>query len=122
MNIYTIYTQDNQEDSDPIIIKQGFSLIAAIFNIFWAVYHRMWLMAAITLGASAIPMLFQGNETYSVISSVCKIAIGITFGFMATEMREYTASARGFELTDIVSARNEAEAEMKFFERCHIGE
>ena len=42
MNIYYVYTDSKRQDSQLVLIKQGLSYAASIFNIFWTIYHKMW--------------------------------------------------------------------------------
>lgn len=119
MNIYSIYTKDQNKEEDPVIVRQGFSFVAAIFNGFWALYHRMWLFAFVTLAIDSIPIMFRHHHLYDELALVSRAAIALLFGFMATEMREYTLKSNGYELSDVVAAPSEAEAELKFFERSY---
>lgn len=121
MNIYSIYTKDQSDNDDDnqdhIMIRQGFSFVAAIFNVLWALYYRMWLFAVVAFSVDIIPALFRYHHLYDEIAFVTRIGLAITFGFMAPEMREYSARMRGYKLNDIIAAASEAEAELKFFER-----
>lgn len=119
MNIYSIFINNNDEDSEPIVVKQGFSIWAAVFNALWALYHRMWIIAAIAIMVDALPLLLVNHHLYDELSFVMRIAIALIFGFMAPEMREHTLKSRGYTLSDILVAASEPEAELKFFERSH---
>lgn len=119
MNIYSIYIKDQNKDDDPVVVRQGFSFVAAIFNGLWALYHRMWLFAFVTLAIDSIPIMFRHHHLYDELALVSRAAIALLFGFMATEMREYTLKSNGYELSDVVAAPSEAEAELKFFERSY---
>lgn len=119
MNIYSIYIKGNMDDSDPILVKQGFSFIAAIFNIFWSLYHRMWLFFMLGLIVSAIPSFFEGIHFFDRLIAVTQISTFLIFGFLNADMREYALEKSGYELYDVVVASDEKEAEMKFFARAH---
>lgn len=113
MNIYSVYTDSSKKESNPILIKQGFSFIAGVFNFAWALYYRMWFVAFLTMGASfLISALSISNIAYSI-----NIAILFLFGFFASEMREHHAKRKGLELSDIVLAHNEEEAEVRYYMR-----
>lgn len=121
MNIYSIFTNNSDEDSEPIIVKQGFSIWAGIFNVLWALYHKMWIIAAFAVVLDAWPLLFLDNHYYDELAFVNRIGIFLIFGFMATEMREHNLKSKGYELSDVLVAPSEPEAELKFFERSHAG-
>jgi signal transduction histidine kinase len=115
MNIYSVYTDSSKKENNPILIKQGFSFIAGFFNFAWAFYNRMWFIAFLTLGINA---LISAIDISSIAYSM-NIAILFTFGFFASELREYYAKKNGFKLFDIILAHDEEEAEVKYYARAN---
>ena len=113
MNIYSVYADSSKKGNNPILIKQGFSLAAGFFNCAWALYHRMWFIAFLTLGAN---FLISALDTSSIAYSM-NIAILFLFGFFASELREHYAKRNGLELSDIILAQSEEEAEVKYYAR-----
>ena len=120
MNLYSIYASCGDKNSDPVIIKQGFSPIAGVFNLFWAVYHRMWLVVILVMIANFIIISFRETEVISLIGNLKYIVQFFSFGFFATEIREYYARRRGMQLDDIILAASEEEAELKYMTRTSI--
>jgi hypothetical protein len=122
MNIYSIYTYPNDgfKEQSPkkmgniLFIRQGFSVWAAIFNVFWAAYNKLWmifvLLIILTSIVSAVPV-------FHMVSVLLNIAFIFLFGFFAPEILEYYAQKRGYELADIVLAENEEVAEVKYLSR-----
>lgn len=110
MNIYSVYTDSSKKENTHILIKQGFSFIAGVFNCFWALYHKMWFIAFFTM----IVSLLAETLKISYIFYPVNIAILFIFGFFAGEIREHYAEKNGFELSDIILARDEEEAEVKY--------
>jgi hypothetical protein len=117
MHLYSIYTRSENKNLDLIIIKQGFSLSALIFNFFWAIYHKMWLVAGIIMVVNFIVFSFQDAENISMVEYLKYAAEFFAFGFFATELRELYAKKRGMELDDIILASSEEEAELKYMTR-----
>lgn len=117
MNLYSIYASCGDKNSDPVIIKQGFSPIAGVFNLFWAVYHRMWLVVILVMIANFIIISFRESEVISLIGNLKYVLQFFSFGFFATEIREYYARLRGMKLDDIILATSEEEAELKYMTR-----
>lgn len=120
MNLYSIYASCGDKNSDPVIIKQGFSPIAGVFNLFWAVYHRMWLVVILVMIANFIIISFRESEVISLIGNLKYVLQFFSFGFFATEIREYYARRRGMQLDDIILATSEEEAELKYMTRTSI--
>lgn len=114
MKIYSIYSKSAGDDTDPIIIKQGFSIWAAIFNVLWALYHRMWSIAAVTLFVAFSISYFQVVTELKQLAYLIDIATMAVFGFFASEIREFHAGLKGYELTDVIVAADDDEAEMKY--------
>lgn len=113
MNIYSVYADSSKKNKEPILIKQGFSFIAAFFNFFWVTYHKMWLIAISLLAISYL----LSSSTSSYIANCINFAILFIFGFFASDIREYYARKKGYNLSDVILASNEEEAEVKYFER-----
>ncbi|MCC8417128.1 MAG: DUF2628 domain-containing protein [Rickettsia endosymbiont of Bryobia graminum] len=115
MNIYSIYVNPDKKDNNFILVKQGFSLFAAVFNIFWALYHRMWLALIITL---ILNIAIFSVDSYN-LSNLTQIVIVLIFGFFGADMREYDLERKQYSLEDIILADSEIEAELKFLERAY---
>lgn len=113
MNIYSVYTDSSKKDNEVILIKQGFSFIAGFFNFFWALYHRMWLIAIFLMILSFV----ISADGPSFIAYCVNLVILFIFGFFASEIREYYAIKSGYNLSDIILASSEEEAEVKYIER-----
>jgi len=113
MNIYSVYTDSSENHKEPILIKQGFSFIVWFLSFFWAVYHKMWSVAFIMTLLS----LFLRYIDSSYIAYCINLAILFIFGFFASEIREYYALKKGHDLSDIILATNEEEAEIKYYSR-----
>lgn len=114
MNLYSIYTNNKSEDISPTIIKQGFSFWALVFNLFWAIYHKMWFVAGIVVLANLIVMQFAG---VALVGQVIQLFV---FGFFASEIREFYAKKQGLQLDDVILAGSEEEAEVKYVMRVGV--
>ena len=113
MNIYSVYIDSTKKETKPLLIKQGFSFLAIIFNYLWALYHKMWLIALITISINIIIK----NIEISHIAYSANIAILLLLGWFAPDLREYYAERKGFKLSDIILASSEEEAEVKYYMR-----
>src|SRR4051794_12930980 len=113
MNIYGIYVNPEQKDNNFVIIKDGFSLASAFFNVFWALYHSMWVPLIATLIFN-FAIVIIGYDTFLPIG---KIATMLVFGFLGNDMREYDLQWKKYRLQDVILASSAIEAELKFLER-----
>lgn len=113
MNIYAIYINPEQKSNNFIIVREGFSWRALLFNVFWAVYHKMWLalFLVIIINIIVTTINIQG------LVFISKLTIMLIFGFFASDIREYDLQRKNYRLRDVVFAQSEIEAELKFLER-----
>jgi hypothetical protein len=91
------------------IIKDGFSLPAAIFGGAWLIYHKVWTMLLLFLFLIPIKML-SGAVLAQIISS-------LFLGFFAADILEWHYKKHGYVLYDIISAYSEGEVEIKIYEK-----
>jgi hypothetical protein len=118
MQIYTVHiNKDNPEPlENAIFVKEGFSIYAAIFQGFWALYHKMWLCAAALI---VVNMCFIALEKYAIISSdmstILQLGVLVFIGFEANDWYRLSLRNRGYELFEIVSGKNLDEAQYRFF-------
>lgn len=118
MNIYTIHTKKNDKfnPENAIFIKEGFSLWAAIFQLFWAIYHGMWLCAAALFFAEMFFLILEKSAIMNELSvTVLNIGMFLLVGFCANDWRRSNLEKNGYELLDVVSAGNLNEAKQKFY-------
>jgi len=113
MNIYSIYINPQKKDNDFIIIKQGFSAFAGLLNVFWALYYKMWLPLIVTL-MFMIVILTINNTCLIYISKILMILI---YAFCNDDIREYDLERKNYRLGDVILAKSEIEAELKFLQR-----
>ena len=117
MHLYSIYVRSESKNSDFIIIKQGFSVWGSIFNFFWAIYHKMWIVATFIIMVNFAIILIYDAEKFSMIEYFKYVIQFFIFGFFATELREFYAEKQGMVLDDIILANSEEDAESKYMMR-----
>ncbi len=119
MKIFTVYIK--QESAEPIetatFIEEGFSLFAFMFNIFWALYHRMWLVAG---GVFLVNSLLSYAQLHGLLSAEGALIVNIgmltIIGFEASDWYQAALKRRGYILLDIVSGPNMEQAQQRFFD------
>lgn len=117
MNIYAIYVDPRKGSGSLITVPEGFSFSAAIFTIFWAIYHKMWKLTALTLAINIVIVSLQKNSLVGEFIPILNLAIMLIFGFLAGDFLEYSLQKKGYVLEDVVVCRSAVEAEMKYLER-----
>jgi hypothetical protein len=111
MKIYTIYCNNKLKDDRFIVLNEEFSFIAMFFNIFWALYYKMWKLLIVTL--VIIITLFTLLQSKLIVL----IAISLIFGFFAEFFREYDLQNSNYKIADIILASSKEEALSKCLSR-----
>lgn len=111
--IYSVYIK---KDSNPlenaIFIKQGFNFWAFIFNIIWALFNRLWLVAI---------ALFALNCVFVTIDSpamaLVSFLVNIWFGFEANNFKAAKLEKLGYINFDVVTGIDPLAAKQRFFDK-----
>lgn len=118
--IYTVHINPSETNAieKAVFIREGFNIFAFLFGMFWAAYHRMWLMAI----ALVIIMAFFGSaEELKWFDAASLAIIHLTFnfiiGFQANDLRRTHLSRRGYIMSDVVVSDNELRAQQRYFDR-----
>ena len=122
MKSYTVHRkrrtigQPNAEADATVFVREGFSWLAFFVPALWAIYHRLWLVllgyAVVALGCNA---LIAAAEFPGEVNVVASVAIHVLFAAEACDLRRWTLARRGFEVAAVIVAKNEIEAENRYF-------
>ncbi|RTL53925.1 MAG: DUF2628 domain-containing protein [Bradyrhizobiaceae bacterium] len=123
MAVYTVHAPasfgvDVRTTPDRIVfIRDGFYFWAFVAGLIWLVWHRLWLA---TLGYVVLVVLTQIVLTLLAVSSgaefVVFLLIAALLGLEAGSLWRWTLRRRKWRELGVVVARNEREAEQRFFE------
>lgn len=122
MKIYNIYLKkdsDNPVESVKVLREGGFHIWAGILHVIWALFHRMWFLAAILFIMMAT-MAYIGTLNVLAYEGVIFMRIGFFawVGFTANDWLAKNMEKKGYILTDVVSAETVFEAQKKYSESC----
>jgi hypothetical protein len=123
MKFFTVYM--NPEAKIPleslVFIPNRLSVWAAIFQAVWALYNRMWALAAILATVVAVCAYLRSEQVLSVESvRVVNFAVMAYIGFSASDLRERHLKSKGYVLMDVVAAKDEMEAQQRFLDQYFI--
>ncbi len=101
-----------------VFLKEGAAWVALFVPFFWALFHRMWIVAVLILAAA---MTFGTIAQWLHLSAFVTFTISSLINFLialeGNELRRWTLERKGHVLIGIVSANNLADCEQIFFER-----
>src|SRR5690554_759590 len=116
MKQYKIFTHPSGQQE---AVKQGWSWPGFCFGGFWALFKKMWGLAALILaGGFSIGFLLgfiMPLDAANLLTNIIALGIAIAIGVNGNQWREQNLRTRGFE-TDgaIVEAKNSDGAVAQF--------
>lgn len=115
MAVFRVFEHPTNDPDRTVFVREGFSGRAFVFSVLWALWHRMWAVAALLLAIFGSIMLVS---QYSVLSelfvSLLNLAAGLIFGFEAQALRAASLSRAGYREAALVAASGVEEAEIKY--------
>ncbi len=120
MRVYTVLVDPaaTDNDQDAVLLREGFSWPAALFTVLWALYHRLWLWAAILL---AVGTVLGAGAGWLGLDPVSRAAIQLGYlalvGLHANDWRRRRLAKRGYIFAGVAVGRNLVTAEQRFFDR-----
>lgn len=117
MAIYTVHIRASGPKPNLAVVKDGFSLWAAVFGFVWALFIGAWDVAIalfiIQSAATAlIPLLIHDPQ----VQGFAQFGMAVAVGFAANELRRVLLSWRGFEETSVAIAPDVEQAERRYFD------
>ena len=113
MHIYSIHIrrQDSHLDPDFALVKEGFSCPAFLFNIFWALWHRLWVVATALLTVSLIiTVIFEAIDLGSSVRTVLSVGWSVIIGMLANDVRRPFLKRDGYVEDGVALGKNSDEA------------
>lgn len=124
MAVYTVHAPasfgvDVRTMPDKIVfVRDGFYFWAFVAAIIWLVWHRLWLA---TLGYLLLMLIAEFALSAAGADAgtrlIVMLVVALLMGFEAGSLQRWTLSRRKWRQIGIVVARNERDAEQRFFER-----
>ena len=121
MAIYTIHVPDDAPDTltrgeRTVFVREGISLRAFVFGLFYLLWHRLWVAAAVWI------VLLAAITALGVVIHpplACLVALlGLMHLFLAVEgpdLLRWGLGRRGYTMRTLLSAPGLSEAEALFF-------
>ncbi len=116
---YTTYlsTTSRHDDGGLTLVKDGFSWPAFFLAVPWALWHRMWIVAAallvLEIAVAVLPGLVGLGD---LAQGALSLGLALAIGLAAADLRDVSLRARGHRAADVVVAQNRDMAERRFLE------
>ena len=121
MRIYTVHIADPDADAptpvatDPVPIKEGFCWPAFFFNLLWALWHRLWLVALGLVGINALltgALIVLGAD--ELTNGVVNFGFALLVGMIANDLRRWTIEREGMIECGVAIGTNADDALERF--------
>lgn len=119
MRIYTVHQRYETFDPDRglVLVKEGFNWPALFFSVFWALWCRLWWVAA---GLVVVNIVLSAALTLLGADPASEAAVSLGFavllGLLANDLKRWTLDRRGFRQIGVVAAQDIEAAERRFFD------
>jgi hypothetical protein len=118
MKIYTVHLKkgsDSPLETAKFVREGGFSVLAGVFQLFWALFNKMWFCAALLFLAQAclVGIEKSGWLTHEA-NLVLRAGFFVFVALSANDWFRANLQHKGYVLTDVVFAKSELEAQAKF--------
>ena len=115
MRVWTVHHRPAMaaKPARTVMVREGFSWLAAVFPLFWFRAKRLWLVAALYFALATL----LGFVLPSSVSPWAMIALQLLAGFEARNLQRWTLERGGFRLMGVVQGREEEGAVLNLADR-----
>ena len=119
MRVYTLHHPNDADvlQDDPVLIREGFNWLAAVFTGLWALCSGLWwislLLFVVSIGLH-LGLEFIGAGP--LIQIVAGFGLSAIVGFSANDWRRVKLYRQGFRLQGVVAAPDVESARRRWFE------
>jgi hypothetical protein len=116
MAIFSVLEPPDGRADRAVFIREGFSTWAFALSFFWALWHRMWVVAALLFAAEAALLLAAaGLGLDGRLAGAAEIALTVLFGFEARNLHALSLERAGYRPAGLVGASDLEAAELGFY-------
>ena len=119
MNTYTVHLRRHGLDPerDVVLVKEGFSWLAFFLSFLWALWHQLWLAAALILAAHiAISVGIHYLRPDPLTQATVVLGVAAIIGYLANDYRQEKLAQLGFAVDAVVSGLNKDHALRRYLD------
>jgi hypothetical protein len=116
MTLYTVLEPPDSKQDRVALVPEGFAWGGFILTFIWALWHRLWVVAALLFAVStglsaAVSLELLGPA----LGSVLQFGIALLFGFEARQLQLRSMEGAGFRRAGLIQASSLEAAELVYF-------
>jgi len=124
LRVYTVHlpparTQRWQPlDPLPELVKEGFSWPAFFFGVFWALWKRLWLVAALLLAVEAgLGVLLEELRLTEAATTLVFFTVALLVGLSGNDWRRAKLRRLGYQEVGVVTAEDSETALRRYLDQ-----
>lgn len=124
MASFALFGPKSPAQLDPariLLVRESFSLWGFLLPLPFCLWHRHWplsgLLVLIGIALSVLPSI--GIPITEGSALVVEVLMGLYVGFAAADIRASALERRGYHLVDVVMARDEDSALLRFLDQSY---
>ncbi len=116
MKLFTVLEPPDGKLDRVAFIREGFAWAALAFTWIWALWHRMWVVAALFFALSALLSIAVKLELLGPgLAVTVNLAIALLFAFEARDLQVKSLERVGFRRAGLIQASTRDAAELAYF-------
>jgi len=119
MKLYAVHLRRHglDPDRDVVMVKEGFSWPAFLLSFVWALWHRLWLAAALFgLAHAAISLGIYLLHPDPISQTVLSLGLAAIIGYLAADIRQHKLTRQGFAFAGVVGGKDADQAYRRFLD------
>ena len=117
MALFNVFEHPTGDPSRAVFVKEGYAFAALIFTVLWALWHRLWVVAAILFVILTALNLAAGQwGLQPAVAGLLETAVGLIFGFEARRLWAMSLERSGYRNMGLVEGSNREAAELAYFQ------
>jgi hypothetical protein len=116
MALFTVLEPPDGKPDRVAFIPEGFAWPAVLLTFFWALWHRMWVVAAILFALFTALSLAVAYEVLGPgLGSLLQFGLSLIFGLEARRLQESSLLRAGYRRAGLIEASRFEAAELAYF-------
>jgi len=116
MTIYAVLEPPDGKPERVAFVPEGFSWGALLFSVVWALWHRMWIVAALLFALTTMLTVAANFEILGAgLAALLQAGIAVIFAFEARNLEVRSLERAGFQRSGLIHASSGNAAELTYF-------